>query len=71
MSQILKISNRSLLVCMVALVVSILLAYPYADLLSMPAQIASHIATLVFATGIKLSYVARLVSLKSLGLPVH
>lgn len=71
MNKLLSISNGSLLVCAIALAASILLAYPFAELLSMPGQILAHIGTLLFATGIKISYVARLVSQRALGLPVH
>ena len=55
----------------IAVVVTVLMAYPLAELLPMPAQIGAHIATLLFATTLKLSYVTRLVSLYHLGRPVH
>ncbi len=34
-------------------------------------QIAAHIGTLIFAVGVKVAYVARLVFLSRLGRPVH
>ena len=71
MEKLLNWCNGALLGFVVALFASILLAYPLADALSMPLQIAAHIGTLIFAIGIKLSYIGRLASLKSLGRPIH
>ena len=53
------------------LILTVLLAYPYAEVISMPWQILAHIGTLLFAVGIKVAYVARLVFLSRLGRPVH
>lgn len=64
-------ANTGLFVCLLALVGTLVLAYPLAGKLTMPAQIAAHIGTLLFATGIKVTYILRLVSLKALGRPVH
>ncbi|MFL1467701.1 hypothetical protein [Marinobacter sp. HN1S83] len=64
-------SNGALFWSAVGLLVAVLLAYPLSDLLAMPYQILAHIGTLLFAVGIKIAYVARLVSLKQLGRPVH
>lgn len=64
-------ANRSIVLSVVGLLVTILLAYPLADSLAMPIQIAAHIGTLLFAVGVKISYVARLVFLSRLGRPVH
>ncbi len=71
MERLLGFSNGALLASTVGLLATILLAYPYASALPMSGQIVAHIGTLIFATGIKISYVARLVSLKQLGRPVH
>lgn len=71
MLRLLRYSNCSMVISLLGVVITVLLAYPLAELLSMPAQIAAHIATLLFATSLKISYVTRLVSLKSLGRPVH
>ncbi|WP_404364684.1 hypothetical protein [Marinobacter sp.] len=71
MNRLLSWSNGSLLFCLLALVATVVMAYPLADMLPLPGQVAMHIGTLVFATGLKISYIARLASLKSLGLPVH
>ncbi len=69
--KLLKYSNFSLLVCLLGVVVTVLLAYPMADMLTLPAQIAAHIGTVIFAALLKVSYVTRLVSLRNLGRPVH
>ncbi|WP_339806818.1 hypothetical protein [uncultured Marinobacter sp.] len=71
MPAMLKLANSLLLISLLGVAITVLLAYPMADLLSLPVQIAAHIATLLFATLLKLSYVMRLVSLKSLGRPLH
>ncbi len=71
MDRLLNLSNLALALCLLALLVTLVLAYPLADLLPLPGQIAMHIGTLVFATGLKISYITRLVSLKALGRPVH
>ncbi|MDX1456681.1 MAG: hypothetical protein R3276_03775 [Marinobacter sp.] len=71
MNRLLKVANGALLMCLLALVGTLILAYPMAGQLSMPVQIAAHIGTLLFATGIKVTYILRLVSLKALGRPVH
>lgn len=71
MDRLLNLSNLALVFCLLALLVTLVMAYPLADLLPMPGQIAMHIGTLIFATGLKVSYIARLVSLKALGRPVH
>lgn len=71
MEKVLGFANTALLLTVVALVMTVLVSYPFADQLSIPLQIAAHIGTLLFATLMKLSYILRLVSLKSLGRPVH
>lgn len=71
MENLLRFANVALAVSLAAALITVVLAYPLADSLSMPAQIGAHIATLIFATTLKLSYVTRLVSLRSLGRPVH
>lgn len=71
LERLLKYANSVLLLSVIAVVVTVLMAYPLAELLPMPAQIGAHIATLLFATTLKLSYVTRLVSLYHLGRPVH
>lgn len=71
MEKLLSWSNGVLLGFVIALLISVVLAYPLAEALPMPLQITAHIATMIFAIGIKLSYIARLASLKALGRPVH
>ncbi|SFR44730.1 hypothetical protein SAMN04488073_1386 [Marinobacter gudaonensis] len=64
-------ANRTLGLSVAGLLVTILMAYPLADSLAMPIQIMAHIGTLLFAVGVKIAYVARLVFLSRLGRPVH
>lgn len=71
MEKLLGFANGALLGSSVGLVATILLAYPFASSLPLAGQIIAHIGTLIFATGIKISYITRLVSLKHLGRPVH
>ncbi len=71
LERLLRYANSVLLFSVIAVAVTVLMAYPLAELLPMPAQIGAHIATLLFATTLKLSYVTRLVSLYHLGRPVH
>lgn len=71
MERLLNWSNGTLLFFALALVGSIALAYPLADSLTMTSQVVAHIAVLLFATGIKLAYIARIVSLRALNRPVH
>lgn len=71
MERLLNWSNTALLVCVLALIGSAAMAYPLAESFSMGMQIVAHIAILLFATGIKLAYIARILSLKALHRPVH
>jgi len=71
MRRLLKAANAALLATTLAMVLSVLVAYPWAESFSLGTQIVAHIGTLLFAVGIKISYVARLTALKALGLPVH
>ena len=64
-------ANSTLGLSVLGLMVTILLAYPLAGALALSVQIAAHIGTLVFAVGVKVAYVARLVFLSRLGRPVH
>lgn len=71
MVRVLDLANTALLFSSLALLATVMLAYPFAQHFSLPVQISAHIGTLVFATGIKLAYVTRLVALRALGRPVH
>ncbi len=64
-------ANSVLAGSVIGMVISVLLAYPLADQLAMAWQITAHIGTVVFALGMKIGYVTRLVFLKRLGRPVH
>lgn len=56
---------------LLGLVTTIVMAYPLAGRLPMMVQVFAHVGTLLFAVGIKISYIARLIFLKRLGRPVH
>ncbi|AZT84983.1 hypothetical protein EHN06_16265 [Marinobacter sp. NP-4(2019)] len=71
MERLLSFANGAMFWSAVGLVVTVLLAYPFSSGLAMPYQVLAHIGTLLFAVGVKLAYVARLVSLSQLGRPVH
>ncbi len=71
MEKLFGFANVALLVSVAGLVGTILLAYPFAGVLPLAGQVVAHIGTLLFAVGIKLAYVARLVSLRHLGRPAH
>ncbi|WP_150910626.1 hypothetical protein [Marinobacter halotolerans] len=71
MERFLFYANSTMFFSVVGLVVTVLLAYPFADMLGMGLQVLAHIGTLLFAVGIKIAYVARLVFLSRLGRPVH
>jgi hypothetical protein len=71
MERYLNITNGSLLVSIAGLVLTVVFAYPLADRLPMALQILAHIGTLLFAVGVKVTYIARLVFLSRLGRPVH
>ncbi|MBW7470960.1 hypothetical protein QQF73_03915 [Marinobacter sp. M216] len=71
MERWLMLANGALISSAMGLVMTVLLAYPYAEAIAMPWQILAHIGTLLFAVGIKVAYVARLVFLSRLGRPVH
>lgn len=70
MDRLLTISNSCILGFIIALILSALIAYPWAEAFPLSIQILAHIGTLVFAIGIKVSYIARLAALKNLGRPV-
>jgi len=67
----LVIANAAVLASLGGLLLTVLLAYPLAEALALPFQIAAHMGTLLFAAGIKIAYVARLTFLSKLGRPMH
>lgn len=71
MEKFLFYANSALLLSVLGLLATALLAYPFASLLSIGWQVLAHIGTLLFAVGIKITYIARLVFLSRLGRPVH
>ncbi|EMP56374.1 hypothetical protein MSNKSG1_10883 [Marinobacter santoriniensis NKSG1] len=71
MERFLALANSSLILCVAGLCATILIAYPLAEAFSMAVQILAHIGTLLFAVGVKVSYVARLAFLSRLGRPLH
>ncbi|KMQ76113.1 hypothetical protein [Marinobacter subterrani] len=64
-------ANSGMVWSLLGLVLSIVLAYPLAHYVPMAVQVLAHVGTLLFAVGIKVSYIARLVFLSRLGRPVH
>jgi len=70
-TSLLSYANCALVVSALLMIVTILLSYPYADLLSMQLQIVAHISTIIAATVLKISYVLRCVSLNGLGKEVR
>lgn len=71
MEKLLYRANSGIVWSVLGLIVTIAMAYPLAGRLPMMIQVLAHVGTLLFAVGIKLSYVARLVFLSRLGRPVH
>ncbi|MFM2589753.1 hypothetical protein [Vibrio sp. TBV020] len=69
--QLLSYSNIALIVTMLALIVSVLISYPYADSFSLYQQVAAHISTIVIAALLKVSYVARCLAQYNLGVEVR
>ncbi|CAK4067689.1 MULTISPECIES: hypothetical protein [Vibrio] len=68
---LLNVSNVVLLVTTLAMLLSVLISYPYAEYFSLPIQIAAHISTIVIAAFLKISYVARCLAQYQLGLEVR
>lgn len=68
---LLNVSNIALVVTTLAMLLSVLVSYPYADYFSLPAQIAAHISTIVIAAFLKVSYVTRCLAQYNLGLEVR
>jgi hypothetical protein len=71
MEKMLFRANSAIVWSVLGLLVSVALAYPLAGWLPMVLQILAHIGTLLFAVGIKVAYIVRLVFLSRLGRPVH
>jgi len=71
MEKLLFRANSAMVWSLLGLIATILMAYPLAGRFPMMIQVLAHVGTLLFAVGIKISYVARLVFLSRLGRPVH
>jgi len=71
MEKMLFRANSAIVWSVLGLLVTVVLAYPLAGRLPMMLQILAHIGTLLFAVGIKIAYIVRLVFLSRLGRPVH
>ncbi|WP_100638321.1 hypothetical protein [Marinobacter salexigens] len=71
MEKLLFRANSAMVWSVLGLAATVLMAYPLAGRFPMMVQVLAHVGTLLFAVGIKISYVARLVFLSRLGRPVH
>ncbi|XOZ33815.1 hypothetical protein ACMDCT_00825 [Halomonadaceae bacterium KBTZ08] len=71
MEKLLVMANSALALSLMIIGACVLMAYPFADHISMAGQIAAHVTMLIFALGVKVSYITRLVALKELGRALH
>ena len=68
--RLLVISHWSMILGLVFMVASVMVGYVFEEYFSLPTQVVAHISTLLFATLIKLGYVARLVAIHELKEPL-
>ncbi|MCK6264633.1 hypothetical protein KP803_15235 [Vibrio sp. ZSDE26] len=68
---LLTASNIVLALTFIAMIASIIIAYPLAEQFSLPVQIAAHLGTIVIAAFLKISYVTRCLAQYNLGLEVR
>ncbi|MCF7505737.1 MULTISPECIES: hypothetical protein [Vibrio] len=68
---LLSVSNFSLAITALLMLLSIIVAYPMADHFSLPIQIVAHISTILVAALLKISYVGRCLAQYNLGLEVR
>ncbi len=68
---LLSVSNCSLAITTLLMLLSIIIAYPMADHFSLPVQIVAHISTIIVAAFIKISYVGRCLAQYNLGMEVR
>ncbi|EGU37937.1 MULTISPECIES: hypothetical protein [Vibrio] len=68
---LLSVSNFSLAITTLLMLLSIIIAYPMADHFSLPVQIVAHISTIIVAAFIKISYVGRCLAQYNLGMEVR
>lgn len=69
--RLLSAANWALVLSTVSLIITVILSYPLAELLTIKLQIAAHISTIIAATILKVSYVLRCIALNSLGREVR
>ncbi|OED89357.1 hypothetical protein [Vibrio crassostreae] len=68
---LLSVSNFSLAITTLLMLLSIIVAYPMADHFSLPIQIVAHISTILVAALLNTSYVGRCLAQYNLGLEVR
>ncbi|PML54874.1 hypothetical protein [Vibrio lentus] len=68
---LLSVSNFSLAITAMLMLLSIIVAYPMADHFSLPIQVVAHISTILVAALLKISYVGRCLAQYNLGLEVR
>ncbi len=68
---LLSVSNFTLAITALLMLLSIIVAYPMADHFSLPIQIMAHISTILVAALLKISYVGRCLAQYNLGLEVR
>ncbi|MFA0035861.1 MULTISPECIES: hypothetical protein [Vibrio] len=68
---LLSVSNFSLAITTLLMLLSIIIAYPMADHFSLPVQVVAHISTIIVAAFIKISYVGRCLAQYNLGMEVR
>lgn len=68
---LLSVSNFSLAITTLLMLLSIIIAYPMADHFSLPVQIVAHISTIIVAAFVKISYVCRCLAQYNLGMEVR
>jgi len=65
--KLVRMGNTTMLLSVFGLITSIIVSYPLEHMLPLPTLVIGHIATLVFATAVKLGYIARCTGLNELG----
>ncbi|WP_102313545.1 hypothetical protein BCV29_18640 [Vibrio cyclitrophicus] len=68
---LLSVSNFSLAITALLMLLSIIIAYPLSDHFSLSIQIVAHISTILVAALLKISYVGRCLAQYNLGLEVR
>lgn len=73
MEKLLSYANIGLLASLIGVIATLVFSYAAVveNTLPLGLQLAGHIGTILFATLLKLSYIARLTALNNLGRPMH